>query len=364
MGVPAIKRFALLLGSVCACAPGVAPAADAIIKVVDCSSGDTIQRQIDRRNPDRELQLMIRGTCTGNVSVDRDDLALIGEGGTVIGTITIPGSRRVLIRNLTVSSPTGPGIFGTDNASFTVEDSDIVRNATEGVSVRSGAHANLRRNRLSENGRAAGPDSGRGINATHNGSVDASDNTIADNRSDGVGIFNGSYARLAQNTIERNGRIAASEGGVQVNRARARANANVIQNNTGLAAIIVTNHADYRTGTGLNAADSPDESTFEKIQHPVGGNLTAVEVSNGSYGDFRQVNITGSIFVGDHSAMAVRGDQVPPNQPCSTLNTAGGFVNVSGRHGLLRLRGVQATPPVITGTTAPFGLRETDGLCP
>jgi hypothetical protein len=364
MGIPAIQRFAVLLGSVFACAPGVAPAADAIIKVVDCGSGERIQRQIDRRNPDRELQLIIRGTCTENVTVDRDDLALIGEGGAVIGTITIPGSRRVVIRNLTVSSPTGPGIFGTDNASFTVEDSDIVRNGTEGVSVRNGAHANLRRNRLSHNGVAGVPDSGRGINATHNGSVDASENTIADNRSDGVGIFNGSYARLAQNTIERNGRILASEAGIQVNRSRARGSANVIQNNTGLAAIIVANHGAYRTGTGLNAADFPDESGFEQIQHPLGPNLTAVEVSNGSFGDFRQVTITGSILVGDHSFMLVRGDQVPPNQPCSTINTVGGFLNVSGRHGLLRLRGVQATPPVISGTTAPFGIRETDGTCP
>jgi hypothetical protein len=43
------------------------------------------------------------------------------------------------------------------------------------------------------------------------------------------------------------------------------------------------------------------------------------------------------------------------------VNTTGGFLGVSGRHGLLRLRGVQATPPVVTGTIAPFGLRETDG---
>jgi hypothetical protein len=40
---------------------------------------------------------------------------------------------------------------------------------------------------------------------------------------------------------------------------------------------------------------------------------------------------------------------------------------VFGRHGLLRLRGVKTTPPVLPGvvTIPPFGLRETDNaVCP
>jgi len=361
----AAKRFITLLGSVLVCAPGVA-FADSDTKLVDCTKGHSIQKAIDKRNPDRSLTLMIRGTCNENVTVERDDLALVGEAGAAVnGTISIPGSRRVLIRALRVSSPTGAGVEGTDNAAFTVEDSFLERNATEGLAVRNGAFATVRRTRLAENGQAAAADSGRGIDARHGGSVDASNNIIVNNRSDGVGVYNGAYARLTENTIEGNGRIDASEAGLQVNRARARGNGNVIRNNTGLSAVIVTNHGDYRTGSGVNTADFPDnEFGFEQIQHPLGPNLTAVEVSNGGYGDFRQVNITGSLFVGDHAFMLLRGDQVPPTLVCSNLNTTGGFLQVSGRHGLLRLRGVHAIPPVITSTIAPFGLRETDGACP
>lgn len=362
----ATKRLMSLLGSVLVCAPALA-VADNETKIVDCTKGHSIQKAIDKRNPDRSLTLMIRGICNENVTVDRDDLALIGEAGAAVnGTISIPGSRRVLIRSLKVSSPTGAGVEGTDNAAFTVEDSFLERNATEGLAVRNGAFATVRRSRMAENGQNAPADSGRGIDARHGGAVDASNNTIVNNRSDGVGVYNGAYVRLRENTIEGNGRFAAGEAGIQVNRARVRAQGNVIRNNTGISALLVANRGDYRTGNGLNAVDFPDnEGAFEQIQHPVGPGLMAIDVSNGGYADLRQVNIIGSVSVGDHSFVQVRGDQIPPNMPCSSIDTTGGFVGVSGRHGLLRLRAVKTTPPVVTGTIAPFGLRETDGAaCP
>ena len=364
----AMKRLVSLLASVLVGAPGVA-LADNDTKLVDCTKGQSIQKAIDRRNPERSLTLMIRGVCNENVSVERDDLALVGEPGAAVhGTISIPGSRRVLIRALRVSSPTGAGVEGTDNAAFTVEDSFLERNATEGLAVRSGAFATVRGSRMAENGQAAGPDSGRGIDARHGGSVDARNNTIINNRSDGVGIYNGAYARLTENTIEGNGRFAAGEAGIQVNRARVRANANVIRNNTGSAAVLVANRGDYRSGSGLNTADFPDnEFAFEQIQHPVGPGMMALDVSNGAYADLRQVHISGAVSVGDHSFVQVRGDQVAPNIPCSSIDWSGGFVGVSGRHGLLRLRAVKTTPPLPPGQaiSGPFGLRDVDAtVCP
>ena len=364
----ATKRLMSLLGCVLVSAPVVA-LADNETKLVDCSRGHSIQKAIDKRNPDRSLTLVIRGVCNENVSVERDDLALVGEpGATVNGTISIPGSRRVLIRALRVSSPTGAGVEGTDNAAFTVEDSFLERNATEGLAVRNGAFATVRRTRLAENGQNAPADSGRGIDARHGGSVDASDSFILDNRSDGIGVFNNAYARLNRNTIEGNGRRDAGEAGIQVNRSRVRAQSNIIRNNTGISALIIVNHGDYRTGTGLNAVDFPDnEGPFEQIQHPTGVHngqqLLAIDVNQASYGDFRQVTIAGTVSAGDHSFVQVRGDQVGP-LTCSSIE---GNVQVSGRHGLLRLRGVRTTPLVPPGaiTILPFGLRETDAsVCP
>ena len=325
--------------------------------IVDCALGQTIQDALGKKNPDRPLTVAIRGACTQNVSVTRDDVALIGEGGVVNATISIVGARRILIRTLTVSSPIGAGLFVTDNAAVTVEDSFLDGNGTDGIVVRNGAQATLRRNHLAENGRAGVPDTGRGIHASHGGSVDAEDNTIADNRSDGVGVYNNSYARLVRNTIERNGRFETGDAGVQLGRSRARGGGNIIRNNTGIAALTVGNHSDYRTGTGLNAVDFPDnEFPFEIINHPVGSNRVAIDVNNASFGDFRQVNIVGSISVGDHSMVQVRGDQVGPTQ-CSTVDSTGGFISVSGRFGLLRLRATNITPGPIN-VNAPFGLLE------
>jgi hypothetical protein len=242
-----------------------------------------------------------------------------------------------------VSSPTGAGIFGTDNAAFTVEDSTIERNATEGVMVRNSAHATLRRNRLADNGQAGVPDTGRGIQATHGGSVDAEENTIIDNRSDGVGVYNDSYARLVRNTIERNGRAAAGDAGVQLGRSRVRGGGNIIRNNTGAAALSVGNHSDYRTGTGVNAVNFPNnEFDFERIEHAPSG--VAIDIANASYGDFRQVNVVGSISVGPNSMMQVRGDEVLPDQTCSTIDFTGGFIGVSNRSAFLRLRFTRVTP--------------------
>jgi hypothetical protein len=367
----ATKRLLSLLGSVLVCAPGVA-FSDNDTRLVDCTKGHSIQKAIDKRNPERSLTLVIRGACNENVTVDRDDLALVGErpmgADSVLGTISIPGSRRVLIRNLTVSSPSGAGVEGTDNAAFAVEDSFLVRNATEGLAVRSNAFATVKRSHLDENGQAAPPDSGRGIDARNGGAVDASDSTIANNRSDGVGAFNNAYVRLSRNTIEGNGRRDAGEAGIQVNRSRVRGQSNTIRNNTGISGLIIVNHADYRTGTGLSALDFPDnDGPFEQIQHPSGVHngqqLLAIDVNNASFGDFRQVTIVGTVSAGDHSYVQVRGDQVG-GLTCSSIE---GNVQVSGRHGLLRLRGVKTTPPVPAGvvTIPPFGLRETDNsACP
>jgi len=159
MTASAKQRLTFLLGFLFASLPGIA-LADSDSVIVDCARGRSIQDALGKKNPDRPLTVVIRGACNGDVTVTRDDVTLVGEGAAVNGTISIVGARRVLIQTLTVSSPNGAGISGTDNAAFTVEDSTIVRNATEGVMVRNGAHATLRRNRLADNGVAGLPDTG------------------------------------------------------------------------------------------------------------------------------------------------------------------------------------------------------------
>ena len=158
MTASATKRLVFAIGSLLACAPGVSAGSDNLTKVIDCAAGNSIQYQIDTRNPEKSLTLLIRGICSQNVLVNRDDVTLAGESplaaDKVAGTITILGAKRVLIRNLTVSSPNGVGIEAIENAALKIEDSKIENNGTDGVFVRSGAHATIRRTSLSHNGQA------------------------------------------------------------------------------------------------------------------------------------------------------------------------------------------------------------------
>jgi hypothetical protein len=359
--------FLLACVSLCTSSAVLANNGGTDTRVIHCDRGQSIQRQIDRRNPDRNLTLIIRGTCTENVTIDRDDLTLVGESGTVVGTISIPGSRRVVIRTLTVTGP-GEGVVATENASVTIEDSFLDGNELDGAVVRNGANAFIRRTSLSNNGHLATvPDRGRGLDVRHGGTADARNSTVLNNRSDGIGVYNNSYARLVANTIEGNGRTAANESGIQVSRSRVRADANIIRNNTGISALQVVNDGNYRTGSSLNTADFPDgEFPFEIIEHPVGVvdgvARLALDVANGSNGDFRQVHIRGSIQVGRQSMVQIRGDDLGPNRTCSTVDYTGGFFQVTGRNGYLRLVFTNVTPPAVAVGT-PNGQFEGTPVC-
>jgi hypothetical protein len=110
MTAQAKQRLVFVLGFLFAAFSGIA-LADRDTVIVDCARGRGIQDALGKKNPDRPLEVVIRGACAENITVTRDDVTLVGEGGTVNGTISIVGARRVLIRSLMVSSPTGAGIF-------------------------------------------------------------------------------------------------------------------------------------------------------------------------------------------------------------------------------------------------------------
>ena len=318
-------------------------------RLVNCADLDaSIQRVVDRlteRPGHRSATIVIRGSCTEDVTIKRDHLTLEGDdGGTVHGTITIVGARGVVIKGLTITG-SGAGVVGTDNAAFAVEDSFLHHNDTDGIVVDNGAYATITRNTITHNGQVALPDRGRGINVNNSASAVITKNTIEDNRSDGIGVYNDAFANVRENLIQRNGRGSpVFEAGIQLSRARVRANGNIIRDN-GYAAIEVANDGSYRTGSFLSSEDQPDnEFPFEQIEG-VGPGKVAVDVAQASYVDLRQVNVKGSVVVGTQSMLQVRGDNVGPNLQCSTIDTTGGFFQVSRFNGLLRLRTVNITPP-------------------
>jgi hypothetical protein len=339
-----IDRSALLrlLVSLALCLPGIA-AADT--RVVDCSvAGASIQAAIDKR-PIGPMTIVIRGTCTQDVLITKDDVTLMGEGGTVTGAIDIRGAKRIVIRRLTITGSPAFGVRGTETAAFTVEDSVVQSNSADGILVERGAHARISGNTIAHNGQGAVLDRGRGVHVVHGASADVIRNSITDNRSDGIGVFNNGYAQVVENQVLRNGRLEAGECGIQVVRARVRANGNVIRNNN-FAAIGVYNNGDYRTGTGLNSADFPDNAfAFEQIEG-VGPGRVAVDLNSSAFADLRQVELRGAINVGAHSFLQVRGDNIAPSLQCSTIDTTGGGVFISALFGAVRLRAVHITPPL------------------
>ena len=224
--------------------------------IVDCST-DSLQAAIDAVNVGVPTIITVEGDCTEDVTITKDDLVIQGDataGGTVDGTITIIGARRVTITNMIVTGP-GFGIFATDNATVMVDDSDIVENHVDGILVENGAHANIIDSIISRNGQNAPPNFGLGVNVNDSGTARITKSTIADNLADGIGVFNDGFARVEENTIVRNGLTGSSCGsggcGVQVSRARVRANGNIIRNN-GYAAIGLYNQGVYRTGSYLS----------------------------------------------------------------------------------------------------------------
>ena len=315
---------------------------------VDCSKhNDTIQKIVDKVKHGRPTVILVSGTCAEDVSIHKDDVTLKGNpGATVKGTVSITGARRVAVESLRITG-SGPGIVATGNASISVRDSQLDHNALAGILVRDGAHADITGNAITDNGQSQPPSAGRGVLVNDGASASVKSNTISDNYSDGIGVFNDAYARLEDNTIERNGRAAVFDAGLQISRARVVANGNRYRDNP-YAAIAAYNSSTYRTGTFLTAAGDADNLfAFEQIVQGTG--QTAVEMGRLSLVDLRQVNVTGQIFVGNHSQLQIRGDRAGPNKTCSSVN---GNISASSTFSVVRLRTTQVNGIIFIGPDA------------
>lgn len=271
------------------------------------------------------LTLNINGTCTENVLIKLNNVTLNGlASATVNGTITVDGAKRVIVQNLRVTG-TGDGVVVTRNGSATVQNSVIRFNDDNGIFVTHGAQADILNNLIRKNGQnVSGPDLGYGIQVNHGGNVNASNNSINDNLSYGVGVLDGATALLESNTIMRNGRLEFFETGVGVYRARVRANGNTYLDNA-YAAIEVYNDAGYRTGKSLGSGGGGDDNPFGFENITAGTGQIAISMGRSSYVDLRQVIVQGTIEMGSDSMLLVRGDDIEPNTQCSEVDDITAF---------------------------------------
>ena len=303
---------------------GVWPAATEA-KFVKCPK-ESIQAAIDAAVPPATIE--IKGICTENVVINKDDIVLTsknktepqGGSGTVAGKITVKGARRVSIEFLNITGP-DEGIIATDNASITVKKSIVSNNLGHGILLMQGASAVIHQNRIIDTVKDLTPSEdpdiigtpkspgnfGSGITILGGSSAKIVSNYLLDNDLDGITVF-GSFARVFLNVIEGNGQPAPDFGsGILV-----------------FEGGVVASFGNQIRNNGYAALDIVDNSVFRN-QMPAGGSRDVIEqgtgqfgieIFNGSRGDFRALDFTGQIEVIVHSTIRVGnipGKDAPPD---------------------------------------------------
>ena len=173
-----------------------------------------------------------------------------------------------------------------------------------------------------------------------------------DNEATGIGVYNGAFARIVDNTITGNGRLDHFEAGIEVARAVARGRGNQIGNNA-YSALSVYNFGSYRTGSFISPTQLDNDGPFEVID--VGGGTTAIDMGQMAFVDLRQVLITGDAFVGRQSMLQIRGDSRDPIRACSLFD---GSLTGTGTFAQARLQFTHVTGAIagsVSGGSTPIG---------
>ena len=122
-------------------------AADKVVSV-DCASGATIRDALDRGKEQRQLTIIVRGTCNESVAIERGDVALRGDAGAMISgpdpavdTVFVTGSR-VTIESLTITGGRN-GVTALGATGLTVRNASIQGTGRGGVSFIAGANGTV-----------------------------------------------------------------------------------------------------------------------------------------------------------------------------------------------------------------------------
>src|SRR6266480_2310439 len=227
---------------------------------VDCAAGDTVARALTRGDERKSLTILINGSCSEHVVINRSDikLAAAAPGATISGPdpaidvirvtgtrvtldgITVTGGRNgitadgaagLIVQNALVQGSGRNGITYAHGASGVVDGCRVLNNARDGVAV-DAASGSVINSQVSQNARM-------GVGVFNGGTarigIDnfnvARGNTISANGVNGIHIVYGSTALVAANQVTGNGTdpsAAFSGNGVNI----ANATANVIGGNT------------------------------------------------------------------------------------------------------------------------------------
>jgi parallel beta-helix repeat protein len=195
------QRLVFVLAFLFAALPGIA-LADRDSVIVDCARGRSIQDALGKKNPDRALTVVIRGACTENITIQRDDVTLEGDGGSIIGGIAIDAARRVVVTGLTIMNPAGDGVTVTNGGSAAISNNHIDDNAGYGIFLRHASFALVNNNTMLRNG-ISNPTTvdASGIGVSLGSMVRASQNQIGGNANTGIEVFDNSTYRSEGDVI-------------------------------------------------------------------------------------------------------------------------------------------------------------------
>jgi hypothetical protein len=241
---------------------------------VDCASGDTIARALTRGDDRKSLTILISGTCSESVVINRSDikLAAAAPGATVSGpdpavdTIRVTGSRvtidgititggrngitgdgapGLIVQNAVVQNTGRNGITYAHGASGIVDNVTVTGNARDGVAI-DAAQGTVINSQVGQNARM-------GVGVFNGGSArigvdnfnNAAGNVISANGSNGIHIVFGSTALIAMNQIIGNG-TSTDPAALKIGVNLASASADFVGGNT----------ISGNTSTGVNLSRS------------------------------------------------------------------------------------------------------------
>ena len=277
------------------------------IRTVHCDrSNVSVQKKIDKAGHGKPVTIVIKGTCTENIVVQKDDLTLLAHpagSGTVEGSIDVVGAQRVIIDGLRVTG-SGDVVTARDNASIIIINGTFIKS-----------------------------DGGSAVFATRSASVVMENTTLEATGRFGCAAFisDGSALRMnGGNTLTNDDRPGFNCGTLSIYRsatARIRGSDNTITNNNPVT-------GDPNSGdAGGFALDANAVSSLRidgTDQTVVNGNVSSfnlstidlrkAEINGGIYADGLNANVrlrgnedndvivNGHVFPGGDSAVAIRND--------------------------------------------------------
>jgi parallel beta-helix repeat protein len=291
-----IGGFALVLAA--ASAP---TAAEAMATTVDCSVA-TIAGALDAGFD----EITVRGICTEDVEVRRDDITIQGNPidgfDTIVGQVFITGAQRVTIQDLAISNSQAHGIAVVEGAAVTVARVTVDNVAGAGIIAAGGGNLHTDRVTIKNSGGGTGIVVDRGSQALIENS------TILDNQ-EGIELLRGSVAELSGNTIKDNaegvGLDVSSTAWLNNNTISTTASPDSAALDLVRGSTVRLNGGNTLTSNGFAIA-ATNGSTLIQHQHGHDKVTGRVQVTALSNAEFRNVDITGPVEVSDHSLLRMR----------------------------------------------------------